>query len=114
MEEVQAFEHLSDADFAIDPPVETTDERVATDTMAGFVRFKSIRKVTFTDAVNEELEFRGISRRSLNARGTRDKEATLTEKLKRLEAHEAERRSLTVELLEGFQPLSGVAFNVGA
>lgn len=93
---MQAFEPLSDADFSIDPLVETTDERDATDAMAGLVCFKSIRKVTFTDAVNEELEFRGISPRSKDARGTREKEATLTEKLKRLKAHEAERRSLTV------------------
>jgi hypothetical protein len=82
-----------------------------TDAIAGLVRFRIVRKVIFTNVVNEELDFHEISRRDKDRKG-RDKETTLTEKLKHLRAHDAKQKNLKVEEMEVFESLLGVAFNI--
>jgi hypothetical protein len=73
-----------------------------TDAIAGLVRFGIVRKVIFTNAVNEELDFHEISRRDKDCKG-KDKETILSEKLKHLKAHEAKQKNLKVEEVEAFE-----------
>jgi hypothetical protein len=82
-----------------------------TDAILGLVRFGKIRMNIYVASIDQELDFREISRMVADGSGVL-KEGNVTQKLALLRAHEATRTKRQLKDVDSFEPLSGAVFNV--